>query len=96
MFYRTLCRLDLKYLVELLEQFLCLLGGNEFLGLIRHLGGQLDTGLVTLYIARIVYQLINNCMTMGKRVTKLLRKNKGQKFRMTSYLGLQTRNQKRQ
>ena len=51
MFYRTLCRLDLKYLVELLEQFLCLLGGNEFLGLFRHLGGQLDTGLVTLNIA---------------------------------------------
>ena len=41
----------LKYLVELLEQFLCLLGGNEFLGLFRHLGGQLDTGLVTLKIA---------------------------------------------
>ena len=40
--------------------------------------------------------LINTCMTMGKRVTKLLRKNKRQKFRMTSYLGLQTRNQKRQ
>ena len=40
----------LKYLIQLLEQFLCLLGGNEFLGLFRHLGGQLDTGLVTLYI----------------------------------------------
>ena len=41
----------LKYLIQLLEQFLCLLGGNEFLGLFRHLGGQLDTGLVTLNIA---------------------------------------------
>ena len=46
----------LKYLIQLLEQFLCLLGGNEFLGLFRHLGGQLDTGLVTLNIAHILSQ----------------------------------------
>ena len=60
MLYRNLCRVDLKYLVELLEQFLCLLGGNEFLGLLRQLGGQLDAGLVTLNIASILNQHLHD------------------------------------
>ena len=59
-FYRTLCRVDLKYLVELLEHFLCLLDGNEFLGLFRQLGGQLDAGLVTLNIASILNQHLHD------------------------------------
>ena len=60
MFYRNLCRVDLKYLVQLLEQFLCLLDGNEFLRLFRQLGGQLDAGLVTLQIAHIVNQHLHD------------------------------------
>ena len=59
----------LKYLVELLEQFVCLLGGNEFLGLFRHLGGQLDTGLVTLNIAHILSQYCIKASRSQKRLS---------------------------
>ena len=66
----------LKYLVELLEQFLCLLGGNEFLGLFRHLGGQLDTGLVTLNIAAFFVNTVD--IRNGKNASQASRSHKRQ------------------